>query len=141
MTTATPTESNPLHTVTPYELLGGEAMLALLVDRFYNVMDHDPAVAEIRRLHPADLEGSRQKLFMFLSGWLGGPNLYMEQHGHPRLRARHLPFPINQSASDQWMYCMEKAFEGLAVDPTLRDQLMAALRNTANFMQNQQPHP
>lgn len=127
-----------MEALTPYQALGGEAMLRLLVDRFYNVMDSDPVAHDIRVMHLGDLEPIQEKLFMFLSGWLGGPNLYMEKFGHPRLRARHLPFPINQAASDQWMYCMEKAFEGLAVDPDLKAKLIAALRNTADFMKNQE---
>ena len=79
---------------TPYELLGGEAAVRRLVDLFYDHMDRDPAAADIRALHAQSLRASRDKLFLFLSGWLGGPNLYVERYGHPMLRRRHLPFPI-----------------------------------------------
>ena len=80
--------------LSPYERLGGEQAVRRLVDRFYDLMDTLPEAAGIRALHPEDLTDSREKLFMFLSGWLGGPPLYQMQYGHPRLRARHLPFPI-----------------------------------------------
>ena len=81
-------------TVTPYALLGGDAALQALVARFYAVMDEDPTYALIRRLHPPSLEGSADKLYRFLSGWLGGPPLYVQTYGPPMLRARHLPYPI-----------------------------------------------
>ena len=83
--------------VTPYEQLGGEAKLRELVERFYDLMDLEPEYAEIRKLHPTALAHSREKLFMFLSGWLGGPGLYVERHKHPMLRARHLPFAIGRA--------------------------------------------
>lgn len=123
--------------MTPYERLGGEPLVRALVERFYQLMDRLPAAARIRAMHPADLSGSREKLFMFLSGWLGGPQLYVEQFGHPRLRARHLPFPIAQADSDAWMLCMTQAIEELVDDALLREHLIQALRKTADFMQNQ----
>ena len=92
---------------------------------------------EILALHPQDLTGSREKLFLFLSGWLGGPSLYIEAHGHPRLRARHLPFPIGRKERDAWLLCMDKALEQLEVDRALHFQLMQAFQPTANHMRNQ----
>ena len=89
--------------LTPYERLGGEAAVRKLVDRFYDLMDALPEARGIRELHPPDLAGSRDKLFKFLSGWLGGPPLYVEEYGHPRLRARHLPFPIGEAERDAWL--------------------------------------
>lgn len=86
---------------TPYEQLGGATGLRALVERFYDLMELDPAYAGIRALHPERIQGSRDKLYMFLSGWLGGPGLYVERHGHPRLRARHLPFAIASAERDQ----------------------------------------
>lgn len=121
---------------TPYELLGGEAVLRRLVDAFYDLMDSDPRFAGIRALHPPDLEGSRDKLFMFLSGWLGGPPLYTDEFGHPMLRARHLPFAIGETERDQWMACMAQAMEELGVDELLRLQLHGALFKTADWMRN-----
>ncbi|HJV07659.1 MAG TPA: group II truncated hemoglobin [Chromobacteriaceae bacterium] len=123
--------------MTPYQLLGGEGVVRWLVDRFYDIMDSDPSVKVLREMHPADLAGSRQKLFMFLSGWLGGPSLYMEAFGHPRLRMRHAPFPVDSSARDQWMYCMKKAVDELMVEEWLKQKLIEAFYNTADFMRNQ----
>jgi hemoglobin len=120
----------------PYELLGGEARLRSLVERFYALMDGEPGYYGIRKLHPADLAGSADKLFMFLSGWLGGPPLYVEQYGHPRLRARHLPYAIASAERDQWMACMRRAMEDEGVSPALRDALLEALQGTADWMRN-----
>ena len=121
---------------TPYELLGGDAGVRALVDRFYDLMDLDPGFAGIRRLHPETLDGSRDKLHAFLSGWLGGPALYVERHGHPRLRARHLPFPIRSIERDLWLDCMRRALADREVEPALADGLMNALFGTADWMRN-----
>jgi hemoglobin len=121
---------------TPYDLLGGEAQLRALVDRFYDLMDVEPAYAGIRKLHPTDLANSRAKLFMFLSGWMGGPGLYAERFGHPMLRARHLPFSIGASERDAWMACMIRAMEELGVDERLRAALAQAFFGTADWMRN-----
>ncbi len=122
--------------ITPYSLLGGEAVLRRLVDRFYEIMDQDPTATEVRRMHPADLTESADKLFMFLSGWLGGPSLYIEKFGHPRLRARHMPFKIDDFGRDQWMYCMRQAMAEFPIEPELQKKLDEALWNTADFMRN-----
>jgi len=86
---------------TPYDALGGDERVRTLVDTFYDHMDSDEDFATIRKLHPDDLASSREKLYEFLSGWLGGPQLYIEKHGHPRLRGRHMPFPIGEVERDQ----------------------------------------
>ncbi len=125
-----------MQALTPYELLGGEAMLRRLVSRFYQIMDEDPVALEVRRMHPQDLSESEEKLFMFLSGWLGGPSLYMEKYGHPRLRARHMPFAIDDFGRDQWMHCMRRAMDELPIEPELKKKLDEALWNTADFMRN-----
>ena len=121
---------------TPFELLGGEAAVRGLVDRFYDLMDLEPAHAGIRALHPATLDGSRDKLFWFLCGWLGGPNHYVERFGHPRLRARHLPFAIGSAERDQWMACMIQAMDEVGVEPALAQRLAEALFGTADWMRN-----
>ena len=123
--------------LTPYHLLGGEAVLQQLVDRFYDIMAADPVAADVRNLHPQDLTQSRDKLFMFLSGWLGGPGLYQEKFGHPMLRARHLPFRIDSNGRDQWMHCMLTALRDVAMEDSLRTHLEQALWRTADFMRNQ----
>ena len=126
----------PAPRATPYERLGGEAQLRELVDRFYDLMDLEPEYAGIRRLHPTDLARSREKLFMFLSGWLGGPGLYVERYGHPMLRARHLPFAIGTAERDAWMACMMRAMEDVGVEERLRAALAEALAGTADWMRN-----
>lgn len=123
--------------ITPYEALGGEEAVRQLVERFYEHMDEDAEALTIRRMHPEDLARAQQRLFEFLSGWLGGPNLYWERHGHPRLRMRHLPFAIDAAARDAWMGCMRKALAETVADDTLRAQLDQALFNVANHMRNQ----
>lgn len=107
-----------------------------LVERFYQHMDTDPAVASIRAMHPASLEPSIQKLYEFLSGWLGGPPLYIEKRGHPRLRRRHLPFAIDRSAAAQWMMCMERALAEVELDQHSKRLLLTRFSEVADFMRN-----
>ncbi len=123
-------------TQTPFERLGGEAGVRALVDRFYDLMDLEPVYAGIRQLHPATLDGSRDKLFWFLCGWLGGPSHYIERYGHPRLRARHLPYAIGIAERDQWMACMIQAMEECTVDPAMAQRLAESFFGTADWMRN-----
>lgn len=125
--------------VTPYDLLGGEIALRKLVKRFYDYMDILPESREIRRMHAESLKQAEEKLFMFLSGWLGGPNLYWETYGHPMLRMRHLPFAIGLPQRDQWMLCMRRALEDCVEDGQFRERLLDAFGKTADHMINQQP--
>lgn len=123
---------------TAYALLGGEHKLRALVEHFYVLMDSVPEYYEVRKLHPADLGEITDKLFMFLSGWLGGPSLYIEKFGHPHLRARHLPFAIGPIERDQWMACMMQAMIELDVEPGLRTYLYEAMSHTAEKMRNRE---
>jgi len=120
-----------------YEVIGGEPVLSKLVTRFYEVMDTEPKAAGIRAMHQQDLSEAREKLFLFLSGWMGGPPLYVEKYGHPMLRARHLPFPIAESERDQWIYCMVRAMHDVGIDEKVMVQLGNALWGVADFMRNQ----
>lgn len=122
--------------VSLYELIGGETGLRSLVDRFYDVMDSSPEAAKVRAIHPDDLGQSRNKLFMFLSGWSGGPPLYMETYGHPRLRQRHMPFPIGKPERDEWLWCMAKALHESQIDGQLIEYLKGKFTEIANSMQN-----
>lgn len=122
--------------ITAFALLGGETGVRRLVDRFYDLMDLEPAYAHLRGLHPTTLEGSRDKLFWFLCGWLGGPDHFVERFGHPRLRARHMPFSIGVRERDDWMACMRQAMQDCGLDGLLRERLDAALMNTADWMRN-----
>ncbi len=125
--------------LSPYQRLGGEEAVRKLVDRFYELMDSLPQAQDIRAMHPRDLSGSADKLFKFLSGWLGGPPLYMEEFGHPRLRMRHMHVAIDEAARDAWMLCMKKALEEMDVDDEiLKQQLLHSLFKTADFMRNQE---
>ena len=121
---------------TPYELIGGDAQVRALIDRFYDLMDETPEYYVIRKLHPQDLGGSRDKLYKFLTGWLGGPPLYTDQYGHPMLRARHLPFAIGIAERDAWMHCMLQAAEAVIADEKLRIWLIEQLFKTADWMRN-----
>lgn len=123
---------------TPYEQLGGEIAVRNLVRHFYQLMDSLPEAAEIRAMHPDNLEESAEKLFLFLSGFLGGPSLYIEKFGQPALRRRHLPFPINESARDQWLLCMSKALDEVGVDADLKKFLAGVFFQTANHMRNEE---
>ena len=128
-------ETNGLRT-TAYELIGGAESTRQLVDRFYDLMELEPAYSIIRQLHPADLSPSRDKLNLFLTGWLGGPGLYQEKYGHPMLRARHLPFPIGSTERNQWLDCMQRAMDEVAIDAPLKARLHESFFATADWMRN-----
>jgi hemoglobin len=121
---------------TPYDRIGGEPALRKLVHRFYEVMNQLPEAKALREMHP-DLHRAEEKLFLFLSGWLGGPDLFVAKFGHPRLRARHLPFQIGKSERDQWMLCMVQAFEDVGIAEPVRSELLSSLLNLADHMRNQ----
>ncbi|ANQ84895.1 group II truncated hemoglobin [Azoarcus olearius] len=127
--------SPTLPVVSPYTQIGGEEGVRALVRRFYALMDSLPEVSGIRRMHP-DLAVAEDKLFCYLSGWLGGPNLYVERFGQPFLRARHLPFSIGVSERDQWMACMNQALDEHVADAALRERLREAFAGLANHMRN-----
>jgi hemoglobin len=121
---------------TPFEWIGGEARVRALVDRFYDLMDLEPGYAALRAAHPGTLEGSRDKLFWFLCGWLGGPQHYTSRFGHPMLRARHLPFSIGILERDQWLQCMAQAMREVELDPVLAQRLSESFFQTADWMRN-----
>jgi hemoglobin len=121
---------------TPFDWLGGEAAVLALTERFYDLMELEPAYAALRSVHGSDLTDARQKLFWFLCGWLGGPSHYTERFGHPRLRMRHMPFAIGIRERDQWMACMDQAMRETQVDPALRERLKNSFFQTADWMRN-----
>ena len=122
----------------PFVLFNGEEGIRMLVDAFYDHMDLDPEFAGIRKLHPETLDASRDKLYWFLCGWMGGPNHYVERFGHPMLRARHLPFPIGSPERDAWIACMRLALVDCETESKLVDWLMGQLSGTANWMRNKE---
>lgn len=123
--------------ITPYQRIGGEPAVRAIVKRFYELMDTLPEAYGVRKLHPKDLAGSEEKLYLYLTGWLGGPQLYVEKFGHPRLRQRHLPFTIGSQERDQWLLCMRQAMAEQIDDAPLRAALDKALTELADFMRNQ----
>ena len=121
---------------TPFEQLGGDAGIRRLVDRFYDLMDTAPEAATIRRLHATSLKASRDKLHMFLTGWTGGPQVYVEKFGHPRLRMRHFPFAIGSRERDEWLWCMDRALDEQEIPDALRTMLRQKLHDLADHMRN-----
>ena len=123
---------------THYELLGGDAGVRRHVHRFYDLMDTAPEAATIRRLHARDLKASREKLFMFLTGWTGGPPIYVETRGHPRLRMRHFPFSIGERERDEWLWCMDRALDEQQMPVEVREHLRGRLHALADHMRNRE---
>ena len=121
---------------TPFAWIGGESQVHALVDRFYDLMDLEPGYAALRAAHGTELANAREKLTMFLTGWMGGPQRYTEQFGHPRLRMRHMPFSIGIAERDQWVACMDQAMQETHVDATLRTRLKESFMQTADWMRN-----
>ena len=121
---------------TPFEWIGGEEKVKALTERFYDLMDLEPGYAVLRASHGDTLADARQKLFWFLCGWLGGPQHYTDRFGHPRLRARHMPFKIGIQERDQWLACMDQAMGETGVDEALRARLRDSFFQTADWMRN-----
>lgn len=125
-------------TTTLYILLGGEARVKQLVETFYDLMDLEPRYAVLRAAHGSTLENARERLFWYLCGWLGGPQYYTDRFGHPKLRARHLPFAIGDTERDQWILCMHQAMTEIGVEAGLQQQLIEALYGVADWMRNKE---
>jgi len=130
------TTQDPPEPKTPFEWIGGEEKVKVLVEHFYDLMDLEPAYADLRRAHGSDLARARQNLFWFLCGWLGGPPHYESRFGHPRLRARHMPFAIGTRERDQWLACMDQAMGDVGIDAQLRARLNESFYQTADWMRN-----
>ncbi|MGF1642726.1 MAG: group II truncated hemoglobin [Thiotrichales bacterium] len=122
--------------LSPYELIGGAEVVRALVDRFYDLMDTLPDARDIRQMHATDLRHARDKLYQFLVGWLGGPPLYATEHGPPMLRHRHLSFPIDSAARDQWLLCMSRAMDEIGLKGDVRAHLERGLTRTADHLRN-----
>ena len=119
-----------------FTVIGGEAAIHALVERFYDLMDLEPGFQELRAAHGTDLVSAREKLHWFLCGWMGGPQHYTERFGHPRLRARHMPFQIGIQERDQWLACMDQAMGEVQVHAALRARLQESFFQTADWMRN-----
>jgi len=123
---------------TPYEEIGGDDVVRSLVETFYDLIEDESPM--LRQMLPRDTSTSRQKLYEFLSGWLGGPQLYTERRGHPRLRLRHMPFDIGTPEADEWMRCMRKAIRSVGIAHLAEKYLVEELGKTASWLRNR-PDP
>lgn len=129
--------THPTPEQTPYQLLGGEIRVRAIANRFYDIMASDPVAAPLYAIHPLPLDSIRERFFEFLSGWFGGPSLFEQKYGHPRLRMRHMPFTIDAQMYQQWMYCMNKTLDIEVDNPLLREALKRQFDALAQHMINQ----
>ncbi|MGO8915047.1 MAG: group II truncated hemoglobin [Stellaceae bacterium] len=129
------------HTDTPFSLIGGEAGVDRLVETFYRRMDALPEARGIRALHRADLTSTKSVLKLYLGEWLGGPDLYSRERGHPRLRMRHMHVAIGPADRDAWMLCMRGAVEEVVESEKLRDILLEKFFKLADWVRNDQGSP
>ena len=121
---------------TPFAWIGGEGQIHALVDRFYDLMDLEPGFAALRAAHGTELANAREKLKRFLTGWMGGPQHYTEQFGHPRLRMRHHPYQLDQAARDRWVQLMDHALDQAALPAEVTPFLREFFHGTATFLMN-----
>lgn len=124
-------------TITLYQAIGGDATVRKLVRRFYELMDTLPEASRCRAIHPASLAHSEEKLYEYLTGYLGGPPIYIEKYGHPRLRSRHFGAPIGPQERDEWILCFRRAMDETIEHPKLREIIWAPIEKLAFHMQNQ----
>jgi hemoglobin len=122
--------------VSLYQRIGGAPAVERLVDRFYDLMETRAEARELRALHAGDLAEIRATLKLYLCEWLGGPPDYSAARGHPRLRARHLPFSIGMAERDAWLGCMRDALEWSVADEDARAAIYEAMARLADFMRN-----
>jgi hemoglobin len=125
-------------TITLYEAIGGDPTVKALTHRFYALMDALPEAAHCRAIHPADLSGSEAKLYDYLTGYLGGPPVYVEKHGHPRLRSRHFGASIGPTERDEWLLCFSRAMEETIPNPKLREIIWPPIERLAHHMMNRE---
>ncbi len=130
-----------MNDVTPFERIGGQPTVDRIIDTFYDNMDTLPEARIIRALHPEDLSSTRVVLKKYLAEWLGGPSAYSQERGHPRLRARHLPFGIGDEERDAWMFCMRRAMENVVTDAVAREWILQKLTGVADWMRNRPASP
>jgi len=126
----------PETTLSHFERIGGSDKIRKLTKRFYQIMDELAEVNHIRQMHPKDLQSSEDKLFKFLNGWMGGPQLYVQEYGHPMLRRRHMIISIGRLERDQWMQCMNLALAEVVDNIQLRTELSDAFSKVADHMRN-----
>ncbi|WP_029616900.1 group II truncated hemoglobin [Pseudorhizobium marinum] len=125
-------------TITLYEAIGGDPTVRALTKRFYALMDTLPEAARCRAVHPPTLEGSEAKLYDYLTGYLGGPPVYVEKYGHPRLRSRHFAAAIGPAETAEWLLCFRRALDETIENPKLREIIWPPIERLAFHMQNRE---
>lgn len=126
---------------TLYARIGGEAGVRQLVTLFYDNMEVIAEAKHVRSLHPADLTSSRLKLFQYFSGWFGGPPLYTDLYGHPRLRARHIHVPVKVADRDAWLKCLYSVLETMSLGSDVHQDLLEKIVPMADHMRNVEEDP
>ncbi|MCG3185856.1 MAG: hypothetical protein IOMNBAOH_00379 [Rhodocyclaceae bacterium] len=127
--------------VSMYERIGGAPTIERLVESFYARMDTLPEARTIRAMHAADLGPVKDVLKRYLGEWMGGPKLYSAERGHPRLRQRHLGFPIGNEERDAWLSCMRGALDETVADRGARAEIYELLARLADWMRNREDIP
>lgn len=125
-------------TITLYEAIGGDPTVRALTHRFYELMASLPEAARCRAIHPPDLSSSEEKLYEYLTGYLGGPQLYIEKRGHPMLRRRHFLAEIGPEERDEWLLCFRLAMEDTVTHEKLRAIIWDPIEKLAHHMQNKE---
>lgn len=125
-------------TITLYEAIGGDRTVRALTACFYELMDTLPEAANCRAVHPPSLEGSQEKFYEYLTGYLGGPQLYIEKRGHPRLRSRHFVAAIGPLERDEWLLCFRRAMDETIDSEKLRAIIWEPIERLAFHMQNRE---
>lgn len=131
--------TSPETAQTPYEQVGGRDAVLRLSERFYDLMDEQEP--ELAKLHQLDQEGrvsrsSRERFGLFLVGWLGGPDDYVQQHGHPRLRMRHARVRVDCAQRDAWLRCMFQAMDDCSIPDAPKGFLRQRFTEVADFLRN-----
>ena len=127
--------------ISMFDRIGGAVAVDRLVEAFYDYMDSVPEAKTIRAMHDVHLESVKKVLKRYLSEWTGGPKLYSPEKGHPRLRQRHMGFPIGNADRDAWLSCMRKALAETIADPDARAELDGNMTKLADWMRNQADNP
>lgn len=122
---------------TPYQILGGDEGIRSLSDAFYDAMDRLETARDVRAMHQENLGEIKEKLFEFLSGWLGGPSLYAKKYGTVCLTEPHAPFAIGEKERDQWLECMEEALKDIGASDELREMVRQPFFMIADTVRNQ----
>jgi hemoglobin len=125
-------------TITLYQAIGGEPTMRALTHRFYELMDTLPEAKHVRAVHPPSLQGSEEKFYEYLTGYLGGPPLYTDKRGHPRLRSRHFVATIGPLERDEWLLCFRRALDETIPNDKLRELIWPPVKRLAHHMQNKE---